>query len=441
MPRGRAWGLLAEGVRPQRRSVVLGVLAGLGWTLAKVAVPSLARVAIDRGIIDNEPGALLRWTLAMVAVGVVAAVCVGLRRYNAFGIAWRAETELRQRIFSHLQRLHFAFHDQAQTGQLMARSATDVQQVQQFLVMIPITISNVVTMVAVTIILFSINAGLAALALSALPLINVFAKRFGQRVHPASLAMQAELAGLATVVEETITGIRVVKGFGAEGIQAGRLAERGQGVFERALVLARIRARFNPVLDFLPTLGLVAVLWRGGQQVLDNQLTIGELIAFNAYVVMLIPPLRMTGMLVAQAQRALAAAQRIDEILSTDPEIVSKPKAVGAPPGGGDLVFEDVTFGYLPGRPVLKGFSMHVRPGESVAVVGATGSGKTTVARLIPRFYDVERGRVLLDGVDVRDMKVRDLRQSVGIVFEETFLFSDTIRGNIAFADPHSSQE
>ncbi|HEX7169050.1 MAG TPA: ABC transporter ATP-binding protein [Acidimicrobiales bacterium] len=441
-PRNRpGWRLLGELVRPQRRTIVLGVLAGLFWTLAKVAVPTLARVAIDEGIIDNRDGALAKWTLAMLGVGIVAAVSTGLRRYNAFGIAWRAETELRQRLFAHLQRLHFAFHDHAQTGQLMARSATDVQQVQQFLVMIPITISNVVTMAAVTVILFAMNPGLAALALCALPLINVFAKRFGQRVHPASLAMQAELAGLATVVEETITGIRVVKGFGAEPIQARRLEERGDAVLGRALNLAGIRARFNPILDFLPTVGLVAVLWYGGQQVLDGQLSIGELTAFNAYVVMLIPPLRMTGMLVAQAQRAVAASQRIDEILSTDPAIVDRARAVGLPPGGGDLVFEDVTFGYTPERPVLDGFSMHVRPGESVAIVGATGSGKTTVARLIPRFYDVDRGRVVIDGTDIREMKVRDLRLSVGIVFEDTFLFSDTIRNNIAFADPHASQE
>ena len=435
------WKLIGDVIRPQRRSVILGVIAGLAWTLSKVAVPSVTRLAIDKGIVDNEEGALLRYVLIMLALGLISAVCMGFRRWNAFGIAWRGETDLRQRLFAHLQRLHFAFHDQAQTGQLMARSATDVQQVQQFLTMIPITISNVVTMVAITIILFTINPGLAALALCALPLINVFAKRFGQQVHPASVAMQAELAGLATVVEETITGIRVVKGFGAEEVQAKQLGVQSQRALERALVLARIRARFNPILDFLPTLGLVAVLWYGGNQVINGTLSLGELTAFNVYVVMLIPPLRMTGMLVAQAQRAVAAAQRINEILSTDPAIVDKQRAVELPGGGGDLVFDDVTFGYLPGRLVLDGFSMHVRPGESVAIVGATGSGKTTVARLIPRFYEVGGGRILLDGTDVRDMKVRDLRQSVGIVFEDTFLFSDTIRNNIAFADPLASQD
>jgi ATP-binding cassette subfamily B protein len=213
-------------------------------------------------------------------------------------------------------------------------------------------------------------------------------------------------------------------------------------VYDRSLNMARIRAVFNPFLDFLPAVGLVAVLWYGGRQVLDGNLSLGELVAFNVYVFMLIPPLRMTGMLIAQAQRAVAAAERIDEILRTAPAIVDKPKSRELPPGGGDLRFEDVTFAYIEGSdPVLNHFDLHVKPGESVAIVGATGSGKTTVARLIPRFYEVDSGRVLIDGVDVRDIKVAHLRQSVGIVFEDTFLFSDSIRNNIAFADPVASQE
>jgi ATP-binding cassette subfamily B protein len=436
------WRLLLQTIRPHRTSVLFGVLAGLFWTLAKVSVPKLSQKGIDEGVLKASQGALLKWALAILAVGTISATAMGFRRYQAFGTAWKAETELRQRLFAHLQRLHFAFHDHAQTGQLMARSATDIQAVNQFLVMIPITISNIVTMVAVTTILALINLKLAVVALIALPLINVFAKRFSSRVHPASMALQAELAQLATVVEETITGIRVVKGFGAEQIQYEELVDQSAKVFDRSRGLARIRAVFNPVLDFLPAVGLVAVLWYGGRQVLDNKLSFGELLAFNVYVFMLIPPLRMTGMLIAQAQRAVAAAERIDQILRTAPAIVSRPKAIALPPGGGDLRFEDVTFGYVAGaNPVLRGFTMSVRPGESVAVVGATGSGKTTVARLIPRFYDVDSGRVLIDGVDVRDVKVHDLRQNVGIVFEDTFLFSDSIRNNIAFADPLATQE
>jgi len=437
------WRLLLHSIRPHRTSVLLGVLAGFIWTAAKISVPKLTQQGIDEGIVADREGALLKWAVFILVAGVISATAMGFRRYQAFGTAWKAETELRQRLFAHLQRLHFAFHDQAQTGQLMARSATDIQAVNQFLVMIPITISNIITMVAVTTILVLTNWRLAIAALIALPLINIFAKKFSSQIHPASMELQAELADLSTVVEETITGIRVVKGFGAESIQYDRLVDQSTRVYDRSLNMARIRAVFNPFLDFLPAVGLVAVLWYGGRQVLSGNLSLGELLAFNVYVFMLIPPLRMTGMLIAQAQRAVAAAERIDEILRTAPAIVDRPKAAELPPGGGgDLRFEDVSFAYIPGsEPVLHHFDLHVRPGESVAIVGATGSGKTTVARLIPRFYEVDGGRVLIDGIDVRDVKVAHLRQSVGIVFEDTFLFSDSIRNNIAFADPAAPQE
>ena len=428
---------------------MLGVLAGLLWTSAKVAVPSLSRIGIDRGIIGRQHGALLRWSLVILAVGSVSAVCVGLRRYLAFGIAYRAETDLRDRLFAHLQRLHFAFHDQAQTGQLMSRAATDLLQVQSFVVMIPITMANFVTLVAVTTILFAMNAKLAVLALGALPLINVSAKRFSSRIHPVSMEVQQELAGLASVVEETVAGIRVVKGFGAEPIQAARLRHRADRVFDRSVLLGRTRANFTPVLDFLPAVGLVVVLWYGGHQVLAHHMTIGALVAFDVYVVMLIAPLRMTGMLIAQAQRAVVSAQRISEVLETAPAIVDAPGARRLPPGRGEVRFDGVHFGYvpvLPGVPakaagVLAGFDLTIRPGEAVALVGPTGCGKTTVARLIPRFYDVQAGSIEIDGTDVREIRLGSLRKAVGIVFEDTFLFSDTVRANIAFADPLADDE
>jgi ATP-binding cassette subfamily B protein len=449
-PSRAGWQLLARAVKDQRNWVALGVTAGLFWTAAKVAVPTLAQLAIDQGIIASNQRALLEWSLAILAVGIVSAVCTGLRRYFAFGISYRAETDLRDRLFAHLQRLHFAFHDHAQTGQLMARAATDLLQVQSFLTLIPITIGNALTVTAVVVILFVTNAGLAVLALAALPLINIVAKRFGTRIHPVSLELQQRLAGVAEVVEETVVGVRVVKGFGAESIQASKLRSRVDRVFDRAWLLGRMRASFMPLLDFLPAMGLVAVLWYGGHQALSGHLSVGELVAFMTYILMLIAPLRMLGMIIAMAQRAVASAARIDEVLATDPAIVDRPDGQALPPGHGELRFEQVTFAYLPpeggdladaGIPVLDGLDLVVRPGEAVALVGATGSGKSTVARLIPRFYEVLGGCITIDGVSVRDLRLRELRRAVGIVFEETFLFSDTIRNNIAFADPDAPQE
>jgi ATP-binding cassette subfamily B protein len=439
--RRAGWRLLASALRAERRAVALGVAAGLVWTVAKVSVPLLADEAVNRGIVHPHRGALLMWALAIGAVGLVQAIFTGLRRFQAFTIAYRIETDLRQRLFAHLQRLHFSYHDRAQTGQLLARSATDLQQINNFNTLIPISIANVTIVTAVTVVLLVVNWRLALLTLVALPLLNVVAKRFSSRIHPASMGLQAELAELSVLVEETVTGIRVVKGFGAEPVFATRMRNQAGRVYDRAMQTVRVRGNYLPPLDFIPAIGLTAVVWYGGHQVLDHHLTLGQLTAFYLYVLMLINPLRMTGMLVAQGQRALAAAQRIDQILATEPAIVDRPHPVELPPGGGEVRFEGVRFGYdgAVGLAVLDGFDLVVRPGEAVALVGSTGSGKTTVAKLVPRFYDVDAGRVLLDGIDIRDVRVRQLRRAVSIVFEDTFLFTDTVRNNIAFAHPNAS--
>jgi ATP-binding cassette subfamily B protein len=439
--RRAGWRLLASALRAERRAVALGVAAGLVWTVAKVSVPLLADEAVNRGIVHPHRGALLMWALAIGAVGLVQAIFTGLRRFQAFTIAYRIETDLRQRLFAHLQRLHFSYHDRAQTGQLLARSATDLQQINNFNTLIPISIANVTIVTAVTVVLLVVNWRLALLTLVALPLLNVVAKRFSSRIHPASMGLQAELAELSVLVEETVTGIRVVKGFGAEPVFATRMRNQAGRVYDRAMQTVRVRGNYLPPLDFIPAIGLTAVVWYGGHQVLDHHLTLGQLTAFYLYVLMLINPLRMTGMLVAQGQRALAAAQRIDQILATEPAIVDRPHPVELPPGGGEVRFEGVRFGYdgAVSLAVLDGFDLVVRPGEAVALVGSTGSGKTTVAKLVPRFYDVDAGRVLLDGIDIRDVRVRQLRRAVSIVFEDTFLFTDTVRNNIAFAHPNAS--
>jgi ATP-binding cassette subfamily B protein len=427
---------MREAVRPLRGWVVFGVGTGVVWTAAKVSVPLLVKAAVDHGVVHHERGALLRWTLIIAAIGLFQAAATGVRRYAAFHVSLRVEADLRQRLFAHLQRLHFAFHDHAQTGQLMARANTDLQQVQQLVVLIPIGISNLLTVSAVAVLLVKTEWRLALLALAALPVMNVAAKRFSQRLHPVMMRLQAALAEVSNVVEESVAGVRVVKGFGAEERQRAQLRGEAAVVLDRSLDGARLRGGFLPLLEFLPTLGLVVVLWYGGHLVLDGRLSLGSLVAFNQYVLMLIWPLRMTGNMVAQASRAEAAAARVAQVLETAPAIASSPAARALPEGPGEVRFDGVHFGYDGGRVVLDDLNLVVRGGEAVALVGSTGCGKTTVARLMPRFYDVDQGRVLLDGVDVRQLKLGALRRAVGIVFEDTFLFSDTVRANIAFADP-----
>jgi len=435
--RREGWRLMRSAIRPQRGWLVAGVLSGLLWTAAKIAIPLLAAAAIDDGILPGDGNAIALYAGLIVAVGVVQAVFTGFRRYAAFRISYRAETDLRQRLFAHLQRLHFAFHDHAQTGQLMARANSDIQQVNQVVVLIPLTAASTFILIGVTVVMMLKSVTLALLALGALPLLNLAAARFSRRITPVSLELQQKLGDLSGVVEESVAGVRVVKGFGSERMQERRLNAEADSVLDRALASARLRAGFLPLVDFLPAIALVAILWYGGHLVLDGKLQIGDLVAFNSFILMLVWPLRMAGMLVAQAARAAAAAGRIYEILSTETAVADPAQPVALPPdGAGELRFEGVGFGYGSGPLVLSGLDLVVAGGEAVAVVGSTASGKTTVARLVPRFYDVDAGRVVLDGVDVRDIELNTLRRSIGIVFEDTFLFSESVYQNIAFADP-----
>lgn len=430
----------------------MGVIAGLLWTAGKVAVPLLVKVAIDQGIDPggdgSKPGDLhtiVRWAILIVVAGVVSAVFTGTRRYWAFKEARWSEASLRHRMFAHLQALHFAYHDEQQTGQLMSRANTDLQQVVNFVVMIPLTVANFATVITAAVIMFNINVVLTLLAIGSLPAINVLAKMFSSRLHPVALGVQQESAELAAVVEEAVSGVRVVKGFGAEPVLAKRLRDEASDLWDVSMKAARIRALFQPLLDLLPNIGLVLVLAYGGHQVIDGHLTLGSLVAFSAYVSMIVWPLRMLGSIVAQAQSAAASSQRVHEVLSASPEVLDPQHPVALPvtEGGprGRITFENVRFSYSGGEPVLDGFTLEVPAGQSVALVGATGSGKSTVAKLIPRFYDPQQGRVLIDGVDVAAAKVHEVRRAVGIVFEETFLFSDSIAANIAFAEPNAPAE
>lgn len=440
--RSEGWRLLREALMAQRRNLLLGALVGTLWASFKVAVPQMTKYAINDGIEKNGP--LLRWALIIAGLGVLTGVLSGMRRYIAFRESRWAETLFRERLFSHVLKLHVGYHDKAQTGQLMSRASSDLMQIQAFIVMIPITLSNVVQIFAVTAILFITDPILAVVALIPLPFVNLFARRFSHRIHPASVAVQAEQAQLANVVEESVSGVRVVKGFGAEQVQFDKLEKEADDILRESMKAARIRSSFIPAIDVLPALGLVGVLGVGGHRVLNGELTIGDLVAFNVYLTLLIWPLRNIGMIVALGQRAAAALVRINEVMSTKSEVVDpvEPKHLVAAGNGsvGAVKFDKVVFGYAAQYPVLRNFSVDIKAGESIAVVGATGSGKSTIARLLLRFYDTQSGHVFLDGLDVRKLSLKDLREQIGVVFEDTVLFNDTVRSNIAFAKPSADQ-
>ncbi|MGA0915981.1 MAG: ABC transporter ATP-binding protein [Ilumatobacteraceae bacterium] len=431
--RDTRWDHLADILRDRRRGLSLAIATGLVWTVGKISVPLLTREAIDRAI--DVGGSALNWALVIVLAGVLTGSLTAARRYLAFRESRMVEMILRGRIHDHVLGLHPGYHDTAQTGQLMSRMSSDLNQVQMFVVMLPLTLSHLALIAGVSVVLLITDPLLALVTLVPLPFINLTARRFSNAIHPAVLAVQSEQAQLSTVVEESVAGVRVVKGFGAERVRMEALTTEADDIREVSMRAARVRARFLPVMELLPSLGLVAVLGLGGLRVLDGSLTIGELVAFNFFVTLLVWPLRSIGMTVAFAQRAAAALERVHEVLDVAPAIADPPEPVALPIGGGAVSFSSVTFGYSD-SPVLDGFDLEIAAGESVAVVGATGSGKSTVARLLLRFYDPSSGSITIDGVDLRDLRVDDVRRAVGIVFEDTLLFNDTVSANIAFAVP-----
>lgn len=441
------WVLLIATLRLQQRALIMGACVGLAWTLGKVAVPQLTRLAIDRGIEKN--GSLLFWTMLILAAATVAGFFAAWRRFIAFRESRLTETMLRERLFAQIQGLHVGFHDKAQTGQLMSRSSSDLQQVQGFVVNIPIFISQITMVIGVVIILFFSDPLLAAVSLAPLPFINISARTFSNKIHPAVLAVQQEQAQLANVVEESVSGVRVIKGFGAEDVQQGKLQVEADDIQRESMKAARIRSRFLPAIDLLPSLGLVAVLGLGGHRVINGDMTVGGLVAFNTYLTMLIWPMRNIGMTVAFGQRAASALLRVNEILSETPAIADPPKPLRLPRADlaqpvGAVSFDSVRFGYDIGHTnvrVLNGLSLTIAPGESVAIVGATGSGKSTITRLLLRFYDPQAGNITLDGINLHDLKLSELRRAVGVVFEDTLLFNDTVSANIAFAKPGVDSE
>ena len=422
------WGLLRGVLREQRTGLTVGVLIGLLWSAGKVAVPKLTSLAVDRAVLGD--GSLLLWSLLIAATGVIAGVFMAWRRWYAFRESRLTETRLRERLFAHILGLHVAYHDHVQTGQLMSRASSDLMQIQGFVVMIPLTISNLAMVAAI-------------IALAPLPALNLLATRFSRRIHPAVLAVQQEQAQLATVVEEAVSGVRVIKGFGAEKVTADRLRKEADDIRTVSLQAARVRSAFLPALDLLPNLGLLAVLAIGGHRVLDGAMSRGQMVEFMQYIGLLIFPLRNIGMTVAFGQRAAAALLRVNEVLSTGPAVADPEQPLRLPEGRavGEVEFRDVSFGYGTGAVVLDGLDLHLAAGSSVAIVGATGSGKSTLARLLVRFYDVDRGTITIDGVDVRELTLSDLRHAVAIVFEDTFLFHDSVAANVAFSRPDASQE
>ncbi|MHB1343763.1 MAG: ABC transporter ATP-binding protein [Thermoleophilia bacterium] len=417
------------------------LLLALGSIGMGMVVPWLIKLAIDRALVPERSDLLPPLVLAILGAGLLRMVFAFSRRVVSGRVALAVEMEVRNRVFAHLQTLGLDFYLRSQTGQLISRAIADVRAVRMFLGYGMIFIvTHLVTLLAVTVILFSLQPTLAAASLLPMPLILVVARVFSNRLHPSLWAIQQRVAELTAVAEERIIGIRVIKAFAVEDLQQEAFAAASDRIYRQNLEAAAIRGRYVPLLGLLPSLSLIIILYYGGRLVIEDQMTLGSLVAFNGYVMLLIWPLRMLGMLVSWGERAVASGERVLEILDESPTIADAPDARPLPAVRGEIQFHDVVFRYGD-RLILDGVSLHIHPGETVALVGPTGCGKTTLAHLIPRFHDPISGRVTIDGHDVRAVKLSSLRTALGLVDQDPFLFSLPVIENIRYGDPDASLE
>jgi ATP-binding cassette subfamily B protein len=380
---------------------------------------------------------LFHYVGIVFVLAVLAGICGYVSRLLLMRTAYQIEFDLRNIIYTHLSRMSFGFYDRVQSGQLISRANSDIRSVQMYLTFGPsIVVQCMVAVVAFAYMLY-INVLLALVAMAAMPLIYVVSVRMRNVLFPVSWLIQSRLADVATIVDENINGVRIVKSFAAEGNELDALARAAQRLRWAYVQDADTRARFTPLVQNLSQVGLALVILFGGYLVIHEHLQVGTILTFSFWIVMLQAPFQMLGMLIMLGQRASASAKRIYEILDEQPTVVDRPGAIDLVASRGDVGFDAVTFRYDPDGPaVLDGFDLHLQPGETVALVGRTGAGKSTVARLLDRFYDVSGGAVRIDGHDVRDLTLASLRAQVGLVLDEPFLFSASIRDNIAYARP-----
>ena len=429
-------------LRPYKWSLVVSIVLAIGSQAAAVVMAFLMGDGLQRAVDDRSSDAFWWIALAILAAGAVRALLMAGRRLISGRQALGVEFDMRNGLYAKLQRLSFGFYDRHQTGQLMSRATVDLQSVRFFLGYgLIFFFQHVTTILGVTAVMYVANWRLALAATAITPLIVLVAYRYSAVSHPVLRDVQQKMADVATVAEESIVGVHVVKAFAQERDEGFKFARRSESVFDRSVDANRQRALYVPILSFLPLLAQAIVLLVGGRMVVQGDLSLRSFIFFNVLVVMLVMPLRMLGMWIGQAQRATASGERIFEVMDEPEDVRDRPGAIDLPPGEGRVRFEGVTFGYDAQRPVLSGIDLELQPGRTVALIGHTGSGKTTLAGLVPRFYDVDEGRITVDGVDVRDAKLVSLRRAIGIVAQDPFLFSDTVRENIAFGRPDASQE
>jgi ATP-binding cassette subfamily B protein len=434
------WRRVLPVIASHRVTFITAIVLSFVSLIFQVLVPNMLANDINHTFIKHL-ASLHGDVISIVIVGVLAGVTGIISRQYLFYTAYNVEADLRSLIYEHLTWLSFSFYDRVQSGQLISRANSDIRSVQMYSIFAPLIIVQCCIGVVAFGFMLSINWVLALISMVVMPILYVVGIKMRRVMFPISWITQARLAEVATIVDENVNGVRVVKSFAQEEAEIDRLADAAEGVAWAYIKDANIRAVWSPWVQNLPQLGLALVLLCGGWMVLHGDLQYPEILAFSLYLLMLQAPFMMLGQLVMMGQRAKASAGRIFEILDEYPEIVDRPGAYDLLDVNGSIDFNHVTFTYDNGAEILKDFDAHIKPGETVALVGRTGSGKSTIARLMTRFYDVTSGDVEIDGHDIRDVTLTTLRENVGVVLDEPFLFSISIRDNIAYGRPDASLE
>ncbi len=432
------WRRILPVIASHRLSFLVAIVLSFVSLILQTLVPNMLNGAIENGLVKHST-ALHTDVVHILIVGLLTGISGIISRQYLYYTAYNVEADLRSLIYEHLTWLSFSFYDRVQSGQLISRANSDIRSVQAYSTFAPLIVVQCLGGVLAFCFMLSISWVLACIALTVMPILYFVGIKMRRVMFPVSWIIQARLADVATIVDENVNGVRVVKSFAQEEAEVNRLADSAERVAWAYIKDAQIRGTWSPWVQNLPQLGLALVLFFGGWMVVQGTLPVSAIVTFNLYLLMLQAPFMMLGQLVMMGQRARASAERIFEILDENPDIVERPGAFDLDAVRGSIDFDHVRFEYANGAEILVDFDAHIEPGETVAIVGRTGSGKSTVARLLTRFYDVSDGAVSIDGLDIRDVTLASLRANVGVVLDEPFLFSISIFENIAYGRPDAT--